>query len=171
MGVGRLVPYLVVLLVTVSQSWQRVCLRWVSFEMDASAIKSLMPGTYNTTCSLYQLRIRQILFFFTFTYSFSYVLHFFKQIDVLIYYLPSLQKKSFFKQFFQGKSTGKKFPQFLFEKFFIYPSLFNDNFAAPESQVSVLFSVKTLNIFIHFFFFLLSWFLNCNSLLLLILLL
>ena len=48
MGGGGPVPCLLVLLVAVSYIWQHVYSRWMSFEMDASAIKSLMPGTYTT---------------------------------------------------------------------------------------------------------------------------
>ena len=48
MGRGSLIPYLVVLLVAVSFSWQYVYPRWMSFERNALAIKSLMSGTYTT---------------------------------------------------------------------------------------------------------------------------
>ena len=48
MSEGSLIPYLVVLLVAVSYSWQYVYSRRMSFEMDASAIKSLMSGPYTT---------------------------------------------------------------------------------------------------------------------------
>lgn len=46
MSAGSLVPYLDVLLVAVSYSWRYLYLRWIIFEMDASIIKSLLPGTY-----------------------------------------------------------------------------------------------------------------------------
>lgn len=42
---GSLIPHPVVLLVTVSHSWYYVSLRWMSFEMDASAFKSLVLDT------------------------------------------------------------------------------------------------------------------------------
>lgn len=45
MGVRGLVLYLVVLLVAVSYSWQYVYPRWMSFEIDASAIKSFIDTT------------------------------------------------------------------------------------------------------------------------------
>lgn len=48
MGGDGLVPYLVVLLVSVSYSWQYIYLRWVSFQMGASVIKSLKLGVYTT---------------------------------------------------------------------------------------------------------------------------
>ena len=48
MGGEDLDPYLLGLLIAVSYSWQHVYPRWMSFEMVASAIKSLMSSTYTT---------------------------------------------------------------------------------------------------------------------------
>ena len=41
MGGGRLIPCLVVLLVTLAYSWQYAYSNWMSFDVDASAIKRL----------------------------------------------------------------------------------------------------------------------------------
>lgn len=55
--VGLSSSLLVGLLVAVSYGWPYVYSGWMSFEMDASAIKSLMSGTYTT---IRKLNIRHL---------------------------------------------------------------------------------------------------------------
>lgn len=55
MGGGGPIPYLVVLLLAVSHSWQYVYSRWMPFEIDASGMRNLTLGTYTTAALLYKL--------------------------------------------------------------------------------------------------------------------
>ena len=47
-GGDDLIPWQVIWLVAVSYNWQYVYSRWMSFEIDALRLKSLMSGTYPT---------------------------------------------------------------------------------------------------------------------------